>query len=56
MPAQKITTNERSEIMAFDYSKLDGKITEICKTRGNFAAAMGISEHTISAKKESTDE
>lgn len=36
--------------MAFDYSKLDGKITEICKTRGNFAAAMGISEHTISAK------
>lgn len=42
--------------MAFDYSKLDGKITGICKTRGNFAAAMGISEHTISAKKESTDE
>lgn len=36
--------------MAFDYSKLDGRITEICKTRGNFAVAMGTSEHTISAK------
>lgn len=36
--------------MAFDYSKLDGKITEIYKTRGAFAAAMGTSEHTISKK------
>ena len=36
--------------MAFDYSRLDGRITEVCKTRAAFAAAMGTSEHTISNK------
>lgn len=36
--------------MAYDYSKLDGKVTEVFGTRGKFAAAMGLSERTISLK------
>lgn len=36
--------------MNFDYSRLCGRITEKCKTQGNFAKAMGPSESTISAK------
>lgn len=36
--------------MAFDYSKLDGKISEKFGTRGAFAKAMGFSERTLSLK------
>ena len=36
--------------MAFDYSKLDGKITERFGTRYAFAHAMGFSERTMSLK------
>lgn len=36
--------------MAYDYSKLAGKIVEVFGTQGKFAEAMGISEHTISQK------
>ena len=36
--------------MSFDYSKLDGRITEKFGTRYRFADAMGISEHTISKR------
>lgn len=36
--------------MLYDYSKLDGKITEMYGTRGNFAKAMGMSERSLSLK------
>lgn len=36
--------------MAFDYSKLRGKIREIFKTQEAFASAIGVSRTTISAK------
>jgi len=36
--------------MAFDYSKLRGKIREIFKTQSAFAKAMGISSTSLSAK------
>lgn len=36
--------------MPFDYSKLDGKITEVFGTRGAFARSMGFSERTMSLK------
>ena len=36
--------------MERDYSKLKGKITEVCGTQSNFAEKMGISERTISLK------
>ena len=39
-----------NSMFAFDYSKLDGKITEKFGTRGNFAEAMGYSQRTISLK------
>lgn len=38
------------ERVVFDYSKLDGKITEVFKTRSNFADAMGISKGALSNK------
>nr|WP_288978072.1 DUF739 family protein [uncultured Blautia sp.] len=34
----------------YDYSKLSGRIVEICGTRHNFAKAMNLSERTISLK------
>lgn len=34
----------------YDYSKLAGKITEICGTQYAFAKEMGLSERTISLK------
>ncbi|MGN0489431.1 MAG: DUF739 family protein [Ruminococcus sp.] len=34
----------------FDYSKLNGKVIEICKTQANFARKMGLSEHSTSVK------
>lgn len=34
----------------YDYSKLSGRIVEICGTRYNFARAMNLSEKTISMK------
>ena len=36
--------------MAFDYSKLRGKIVEIFGTQSCFAVAMGWSERTLSLK------
>lgn len=36
--------------MAYDYSKLNGKIIEVCGTQANFAESMGLSERTISMK------
>lgn len=36
--------------MAYDYSKLSGKIIEIFGTRSSFANAMGMSERTLSLK------
>lgn len=34
----------------FDYSKLIARIIEKCGTRANFAAKMGLSEHSMSYK------
>ncbi len=34
----------------FDYSKLSGKIIEVCGTRENFAKQMGIGVGTLSGK------
>lgn len=36
--------------MSFDYTRLDGRITEKFGTRRAFAEAMGTSEHTVSVK------
>ncbi|MCM1439199.1 MAG: DUF739 family protein [Roseburia sp.] len=36
--------------MAYDYSKLMGRITEKFGTRGRFSAAMGMSERSMSLK------
>lgn len=36
--------------MSFDYSKLEGKITEKFKTQKKFAKMMDISERTLSLK------
>ena len=36
--------------MPYDYSKLDGLITEKCKTRATFAKLIGRSERSISLK------
>lgn len=36
--------------MAFDYSKLRGKIVEKYGTQGSFAKALGVSERTLSLK------
>ena len=36
--------------MTYDYSKLIGRIVEKYQNRKNFAAALGISEHSLSEK------
>lgn len=36
--------------MSYDYSKLAGRIVEVCKTRKQFASKMGISEVSLSKK------
>lgn len=36
--------------MVFNYSKLNGKIVEVCGTQSKFAELMGLSEKTISLK------
>lgn len=36
--------------MSYNYAKLLGRIVEVFGTQAKFSAAMGISEHTISAK------
>ncbi len=36
--------------MAFDYSKLNGRIVEKCGSQGNFAKRMKLSERSISLK------
>ena len=34
----------------FNYSKLRGRIMEVCRTEKTFAAAVGLSPRTVSAK------
>jgi len=34
----------------YDYSKLNGRIVEVCGNQGEFAKRMGLSERTISLK------
>lgn len=36
--------------MAFDYSKLEGKIKEVFGTQGKFASAVNLSEKSLSKK------
>lgn len=36
--------------MTYDYSKLSGKIIEVCGTRANFAELIGLSENSVSCK------
>lgn len=36
--------------MSYDYSKLTGRIVEVCKTRRQFASKMGLSEVSLSKK------
>lgn len=36
--------------MPYDYSKLDGAITEKCGTRANFAKLINLSERSVSLK------
>lgn len=36
--------------MAYNYTKLIGRIVEKCGTRANFARAVGLSERSISLK------
>lgn len=36
--------------MAYNYSKLNGKIIEVCGTQGKFAEMMGLSERSVSLK------
>lgn len=36
--------------MVYDYSKLNGRIVEICGTQAAFAEKMGLSERSISLK------
>ena len=36
--------------MAYDYSKLNGRIVEKCGTQAAFADRMGLSERTVSLK------
>lgn len=36
--------------MAYDYSKLNGRIVEKCGTQAVFADRMGLSERTVSLK------
>lgn len=36
--------------MAYDYSKLNGRIKEKFGTNGKFAMALGLSEHSFSKK------
>lgn len=38
------------EKVKFDYSKLKGKITEVCETQKAFAERLGINESTLTAK------
>lgn len=38
------------EVMAFEYSKPNGRIIEKCGTQSKFAKMMGLSERTISLK------
>jgi len=36
--------------MTYNYSKLDGRITEKCGNRGNFARKINLSERSVSLK------
>lgn len=38
------------ERVLFDYAKLDGRITEKCRTRKAFAQRLGVTEATLSRK------
>lgn len=39
--------------MAFDYSKLNGRIAEMCGSQKNFAEKMGLSARSMSLKMNS---
>ncbi len=39
-----------TDVKKFDYSKLRGRIREVCKTDSNFAALLGRSNNSLSAK------
>ena len=41
---------KEGDVMAYDYSKLNGRIVEVCGTQAIFAEKMGLSERTISLK------
>ena len=45
-----ILNRKGGENMAYDFSKLVGKITEVFSTQAKFADAMGLSERTVSLK------
>lgn len=36
--------------MSYDYSKLNGRIVELCGTQARFADKMGLSERSVSMK------
>ena len=38
------------QTILYDYSKLNGKIVEKYKTKGNFAAALGMTPQSLSRK------
>ncbi len=40
----------RRALLHYDYSKLSGRIVEICGTQAEFAKRMGLSERTVSLK------
>lgn len=40
-------TAKGGEVVTYDYSKLKGRIVEVCETRRKFAARLGISYPTV---------
>ncbi len=41
------------DIVPYDFSRLRGKIVEVCGTQGEFAHRMGLSTHTMTQKMNS---
>lgn len=37
-------------MIIYDYSKLNGKITEVCGSQAEFARRMNLSQHSVSHK------
>lgn len=46
----ELMNKEGGAAMSFDYSKLLGRIVEVCGTQAKFAEEMGLSERSISLK------